>query len=257
MEKITIIGSGNMAYAILIGVAGRYDVEVAARDEERLAWLKEEFGEKITVTPLHEAFDISGKNLILCVKPYALQSVAKLFRGEANALLSVLAGVTLERLREAVPARHTVRTMPNLAARFGKSMTTLCGDEAFKDEAVEICSCFGTALWVGSEKEIDIATAIAGSGPAYLALIAEALADGGVHEGLKRADAQVLVKGLFAGFADLIEAEHPAQLKDAVMSPGGTTAAGYAALEESGVRNGCIKAVGGAYKRAVALGKKE
>jgi len=61
MEKITIVGSGNMAYAILIGIAGRYDVEVAARDEERLAWLREEFGEKITVTPLHESFDILGR----------------------------------------------------------------------------------------------------------------------------------------------------------------------------------------------------
>ena len=256
MEQLTIVGSGNMAYAILIGVAGKYAVEVVARDAEKLAWLKEEFGEKISVTPLHEGYDIGGKNLILCVKPHALQSVAELFSGEANALLSVLAGVTLETLKAAVPARYTVRTMPNLAARYGKSMTTLCGDAAFQAEAIEICSCFGRALWVNTEKEIDIATAIAGSGPAYLALVAEALADGGVHEGLKRDDAQTLVKGLFEGFGDLLAQEHPALLKDAVMSPGGTTAAGYKALEENGVRKGCIEAVGAAYQRAVALGKK-
>ena len=256
MEQLTIVGSGNMAYAILMGVVGKYVVEVVARDVQKLARFQEEFGERISVTTLREGYDISGKNLILCVKPHALQSVATLLKGEANALLSVLAGVTLETLKASISARRTVRTMPNLAARYGKSMTTLCGDVAFQMQAMEICSCFGRALWVNTEKEIDIATAIAGSGPAYLALVAEALADGGVHEGLKRDDAQILVKGLFEGFGDLLAEKHPALLKDAVMSPGGTTAAGYKALEENGVRKGCIEAVGAAYNRAVELGEK-
>jgi pyrroline-5-carboxylate reductase len=254
--SLTIIGSGNMAYAILKGVVGKYSVEVVARDASRLDQLRQEFGDQITTELLGEGFEITDKNLLLCVKPHALQSVAKMFRGEANALLSVLAGVKLETLKSVIKARYTVRIMPNLAARFGKSMTTLCGDEAFRKEAIDICNCFGSALWVGSEKEIDIATAIAGSGPAYLALIAEALADGGVHEGLKREDAVTLVRGLFDGFAPLLNEVHPALLKDAVMSPGGTTAAGYAALEKGSVRDSCIKAVGAAYQRAVALGKK-
>ena len=146
--------------------------------------------------------------------------------------------------------------MPNLAAQYGKSMTTLCGDEDFKEEALEICRSFGEALWLSTEKEIDIATAIAGSGPAYLALVAEALADGGVREGLKREDAQILVQGLFEGMGALLSTRTPSQLKDAVMSPGGTTAAGYAALERNGVRNGCIEAVGAAYAKATELGKK-
>jgi len=256
MEALTIVGSGNMAYAILQGVVGKYDVEVVARDSAKLTTLKEEFGSKISTKVLEEEFDIEGKVVLLCVKPYALDAVAKQFHGKAKALLSVLAGTTLSQLKTAIASEYTVRTMPNLAAKYGKSMTTLCGDENFKEEAVAICSCFGTALWLGSEKEIDIATAIAGSGPAYLALVAEALADGGVHQGLKREDATVLVEGLFSGMADLLQDNHPALLKDAVMSPGGTTAAGYAALEENGVRNGCIKAVKAAYERAVALGKK-
>ncbi len=255
-KSVTIVGSGNMAYAILKGVVGKYDVEVVARDRVKLEAFVREFGESVSIRPLEEGFDIEGKNLILCVKPHALESVVRRFIGEAHALLSVLAGVRIERLKAALKARYTIRTMPNLAAKYGKSMTTLCGDEAFKAEALEICGCFGTALWVKSEKEIDIATAIAGSGPAYLALIAEALADGGVHEGLKREDAATLVRGLFDGFAALLKEEHPALLKDAVMSPGGTTAAGYAALEKRGVRDGCIEAVKAAYGRAEALGKK-
>jgi len=143
-----------------------------------------------------------------------------------------------------------VRTMPNLAASYQKSMTTVFGDEAFKDEAIEICESFGKALWLNSEKEIDIATAVAGSGPAFLALAAEALSDGAVKEGLKREDAQELVKGLFEGFSSLLNEKHPAIIKDEVMSPGGTTAAGYAALEEGKVRDGFIKAIVKAYEKA-------
>ncbi len=256
MKKLTLtfIGSGNMAEAIMHGVYKEYDVEVVARDEKRLEVLSKVFGANIKYTKLTQDYDIEGKNLILCVKPHALESVSKNFIGQANSLLSVLAGVKLSSLREAINAKHTVRTMPNLAAKFGKSMTTLCGDESFQDEALNICRCYGKALWLGSEKEIDIATGVAGSGPAFLALVAEALADGGVKEGLKRADAKVLVEGLFDGFAPLLLENHPALLKDAVMSPGGTTAAGYGALEESNVRNGFIKAIEKAYKKAKELG---
>ena len=254
--KLTIIGTGNMAEAILHGVSKYYQVEVVGRNQKRLDELDQKFKKNVTFSLLKENFDISHKNLILCVKPYALASVSELFTGQANSHLSVLAGVRLEDLKRYIPALHTVRTMPNLAAKYAKSMTTLCGDRTFKGEAIAICSCFGEALWLDSEKEIDIATAVAGSGPAFLALVAESLADGCVKEGLKRTDAQVLVQGLFKGFAPLIEENHPALLKDAVMSPGGTTAAGYGALEEANVRNAMINAIEKAYKRAKDLGEK-
>ncbi len=252
--KLTIIGSGNMAEAILHSVSKTYTVEVVARDQKRLETLLQPFGTNVSYQVLGETYDISDKNIILCVKPYALADVSKHFSGQANALLSVLAGVRLEDLKRHIAAKHTVRTMPNLAAKYSKSMTTLCGDSTFKNEAMEICNCFGESLWLCHEKEIDIATAVAGSGPAFLALVAESLADGCVKEGLKRSDAQDLVKGLFAGFAPLIAQNHPAMLKDAVMSPGGTTAAGYGALEEENVRNGFIKAIQKAYEKAKKLG---
>ncbi len=250
--KLTFIGAGNMAEAIIAGTHERYEVEVVARDEKKLELLKSKYN--ITTIKLDDNFDIEGKNLLLCVKPYALDDIAKKFIGSAKTLLSVLAGSSLETLRTAVTAEHYVRVMPNLAAAYGKSMSTLCGDEAFKKEAIDICESFGMALWLGSEKEIDIATGVAGSGPAFLALVAEALSDGAVKEGLKREDANVLVRGLFEGFAPLLNASHPALLKDAVMSPGGTTAAGYSALEEGKVRDGFIKAVTKAYQRAKGNG---
>jgi len=130
-------------------------------------------------------------------------------------------------------------------------MTTVTGDENYKDMAMQICQALGEVLWVNSEKELDIATAVAGSGPAFLALVAEALSDGAVKEGLKREDANFLVRGLFEGFVPLLKDNHPALLKDAVMSPGGTTAAGYSALEEGKVRDSFIKAITKAYERTL------
>jgi pyrroline-5-carboxylate reductase len=176
-----------------------------------------------------------------------------LLKGQAKALYSVLAGTKIEIIERHIDAKAYVRAMPNLAATVGKSMTTLTGEFTCKSEAETLFSAIGTTLWVGSEKELDIATALAGSGPAYLALAAEALADGAVKQGLKRDDAMALMRGLFDGFGTLIQNQHPALLKDGVMSPGGTTAAGYGALEAAAVRQGFIAAVEAAYNKAKTL----
>jgi pyrroline-5-carboxylate reductase len=247
--QLTVIGYGKMAEAIIAGAIKHHDIEVLGRDQQKLEAIKKQFP-SLSIQSFAKPIDIEGKNLICCVKPYALEPVSHYLKGEANALLSVLAGTPLESLKKYIKAKSYVRTMPNLAASHQKSMTTLFGDETFKQEAIEICQSFGEALWLSSEKEIDIATAVAGSGPAFLALVAEALADGAVKEGLKRADATVLVRGLFDGFAPLLTEKHPAILKDEVMSPGGTTAAGYGALEEGKVRDGFIKAIEKAYTKA-------
>ena len=146
--------------------------------------------------------------------------------------------------------------MPNIAASVQKSTTTITGDKEGKTLAVNIFDELGKTIWVNTENQLDIATAIAGSGPAYLALIAEALADGGVKAGLERSHCMALVQGLFHGTASLLDKNHPAMIKDSVMSPGGTTAAGYAKLEEAGVRDAMIKAVEAAYLKALELGQK-
>lgn len=190
---------------------------------------------------------------MFCVKPANVEEVATRLDGKARVIYSVLAGTTVQNLKDNLRPHAVVRTMPNLAAQVGKSMTTLTGDEEFKDEAQELLGAIGTTLWLTSEKELDIATALAGSGPAYLTLIAEALTDGAVKQGMKRQDAMATMRGLFGGFGELIQTEHPALLKDAVMSPGGTTAAGYVALEDGNVRASCIDAISKAYKRATEL----
>jgi len=252
MQTITFIGNGTMALSIAQGLKHKYHIEVVGRNMENLDAFEAALEKKIEKFPLDD-FDISDKIILLCVKPGNLESVAKQLKGKAKLLLSVLAGVPVEKLKKKIKSKAVVRAMPNLAASVGASMTTLTGDADHREEAEVLMRGAGEVLWLESEKEIDIATALAGSGPAYLALIGEALADGAVNQGLKREDAMKVMQGLFAGFGKLIQEIHPALLKDGVMSPGGTTAAGYAALEKNNVRSGCIDAVEKAYKKAVEL----
>ena len=252
--KLTFIGNGNMALALIAGLKDRYEIEVYGRNEKSLDEVKITLGVATKLLP--DSLDITGKNIILCVKPNSLDDLTTKLNGTADTLFSVLAGTTLETLAQKVSAKQIVRAMPNLAAKYQKSMTTLTGDTNLKDEAITIFNAIGSTLWLKSEKEIDIATGVAGSGPAFLALVAEALSDGGVNAGLARNDADTLVQGLFEGFAPLLNDNKPSSIKDGVMSPGGTTAAGYATLEKNNTRNSFIEAISEAYKRAMELGKK-
>ena len=252
MQTITFIGNGNMGLSIAKGLKGKYNIEVVGRDMDKLNAFEELLGTKVDKY-LIDNFDITDKTVLFCVKPANVEEVGKKLKGKARVLFSVLAGTSLDKLKNHLKSKAVVRTMPNLAASIGASMTTLTGDHRFRKEAEALLGAVGDTLWLESEKEIDIATALAGSGPAYLALIAEALADGAVKQGLKREDAMATMKGLFSGFGGLIQEVHPALLKDGVMSPGGTTAAGYAALEDGNVRAACMNAIEQAYERAKKL----
>lgn len=244
-----------MAQSLARGLVKNYEVEIIGRDTNKLQAVKEKIPE-VTVRTLSDHEDITDKNIIFCVKPYALQSVSARLSGKANVLLSILAGTTLESLKRQIEAKQYVRTMPNVAASVQNSMTTITGDKEAKNMAIDIFSSIGKAIWVNTENQLDIATAVAGSGPAFLALVAEALADGAVKAGLERHISTQLVQGLFSGTASLLNHSHPAIIKDSVMSPGGTTAAGYARLEEGAVRDSMIKAINTAYEKACELGKK-
>lgn len=251
MQTITFIGNGNMGLSIAQGLKGKYHIEVVGRDMKKLGAFEKALDVQVDKYLLH-GFDMTDKT-VLCVKPNNVEEVGKQLSGKARVLFSVLAGTTVDKLKKNIKSKAVVRAMPNLAASVGASMTTLTGDNRYQKEASELLGAVGETLWLNSEKEIDIATALAGSGPAYLALIAEALADGAVKQGLKREDAMATMRGLFAGFGTLIQEVHPSLLKDGVMSPGGTTAAGYGALEEGNVRASCMNAIEAAYNRAKEL----
>ena len=252
MQTITFIGNGNMGLSIAQGLKHKYHIEVVGRDMQKLTIFEKKLGLNIQKSLLKD-FNVDNKTLLLCVKPNNVTEVSTQLKGKASLLISVLAGTSIATLQDAFKADKTIRSMPNLAASVMASMTTLTGDMEAKEEAIAILNSIGETRWLNSEKEIDIATALAGSGPAYLALIAEALSDGAVKQGLKREDALASMRGLFLGFGKLIQEVHPALLKDHVMSPGGTTAAGYSALEEGNVRASCIQAIEMAYHKAKEL----
>ena len=247
MKTITFIGNGNMALSIAKGIKNTFKIEVVGRSLQSLDKFEEKLGVSVKKVLMND-YDITDKRVILCVKPANILEVGEKLVGDASELYSVLAGTTVEILKENIKSKATVRVMPNLAASVGASLTTLTGDLELKDKACELFDFIGQTIWLNSQKELDIATAVAGSGPAYLALIHEAFCDGAVKQGMKRVDAINVANGLFAGFGKLVSTTHTALLKDGVMSPGGTTAAGYSALEENGVRYGCMKAIEDAFQ---------
>ena len=245
--KLLLIGAGNMGGAMLKGLSS-YDITVVEAYEKRANELRELYP---SITVVNEIPLIDDFIVILAIKPQSLEHLE--LKGFAKGLISILAGVTLSKLKSKIDAKAYVRAMPNMAAMVQKSATSLCGDEELKAEALEVLSSIGECFWLESENELDIATAIAGSAPAWVALVAEALSDGAVKLGLKRELSYKYVAQLFFGVGEVLKTEHPALLKDKVTSPNGTTIAGIAKLEEGGVRDSFIKAMEAAYKKAKKL----
>lgn len=251
--QLILFGAGAMGAAMLDGWS-EHDVTVVTKDSDAAGKITESHPFVHASVYNKNGVSVNDKIVVLAVKPQVFPTLQ--LTGTASGVISVMAGVKLSSIKEKIDAKQFVRAMPNLAAKKALSMTTVTGDAVFRHEACKLLESIGETLWVESEKELDIATAVAGSGPAYLALVAEALADGAVRLGLKRHDAYRLAGGVIKGTGVLLENSTPSQLKDAVMSPAGTTAAGYAALENAGVRAAFIECVKAAFDRAQELGAK-
>jgi pyrroline-5-carboxylate reductase len=238
-----IIGYGEMAKAIAKGL--KEEFAVVGRNEEKLKNFAKEFDCEYF---LIDGFDLTDKEIILAVKPYALQEVSMRIKGVANILYSILAGKSLVEIEKYIKAKSYIRAMPNIAAAFGASTTAITGDKEAKRRAEEIFSYIGDVVWVENDDEIDMATAIIGSGPAFLAIIAEAINDGGVYIGLKRDVSKKLTKGLFKSFSK-IELNF-SEIKDKVMSPKGTTAEGILEMEDNKIRGSMIKVIKRTYEKS-------
>ena len=207
---------------------------------------------------------VEKTDVILCAVPpgavpHILPQVARNL-STSQSLISIAAGVTtttLESYFDTVPA--VIRVMPNIAASVGKAISVLttgsAANAADLATAEKIFNACGTSL-VMDEHHLDAVTGVSGSGPAYVALFIEALADAGVHVGLPRTDAQKLATHTVLGAATMLTEtqEHPAVLKNRVTTPGGTTAAGLHALEKGGLRATLTEAILAATERAKELG---
>ena len=243
--KVSIIGYGEMAKAIANGLKGDIEFEVVGRDEEKLKEFAKEFECEYF---LIDGYDITSKIIILAVKPYVLQEVGMRIKGEAEILISILAGKSLTELQKHIKSKYYLRAMPNVAAKYKASTTALTGDIEAKKIGTDVLSKIGDVVWLNSDDEIDMATAIIGSAPAFLAIIAEAISDGGVYIGLRRDVSFKLTKGLFKSFAVL--EEDFSKIKESIMSPKGTTAEGIRVLEEEGIRGKVIKGVVKTYEKS-------
>ncbi len=245
--KILLIGAGNMGGAMIEGLKD-HDLTVIEQHSAKIENLKKLYP-KIKVTDTIP--EIDDFIVILAIKPQSLNFLKT--KGEAKALISILAGVDIKRLQKEIKAQYYIRAMPNIAALKKKAVISVCGDKEAKDEALSILGTIGKCFWLDSENELDIATGIGGSAPAWISMIAEALSDGAVKLGLKRDISYQYTAYLLEGVGEMLKDTHPALLKDKVTSPGGTTAAGSAKLEEGKVRDAFIKAMEACYNQTKKL----
>ena len=230
--KIGLIGSGNMARALAVG----WGEPVVCTDagSGRAAALAAELGGTAVAGPAQVAEQADV--VVLAHKPYQLAAVAAEAQA-ARLVVSVLGGVSLAELRAAYPAAQVAAVMPNTASAVRRGVTLLVDGSDAPEQVTALFERVGTVV-VLPESQLDAGSGIAGVGPAYVALLAEAWTDAGVRAGLKPAIAGTLVADTLAGTAALLAAtgHDTLAVRRGVTSPGGTTARGLRALEEAGIR---------------------
>ena len=265
--KIAFIGGGLMAEAMIKGILGKglarpQDIIASDISQERLSLLSQAYSIR-TTSDNRQAID-GSEVVVLAIKPQNLNAVMKDISGLAKEqmMLSIVAGARIATLVKGLKHNLMIRAMPNTPAQIGEGVTVWTASVEVspgqKEVAQSIWEALGKEIYVGNEKYIDMATAISGSGPAYTFLIIEALIDAAVDIGWPRETAGELVVQTVLGSTRLIQAtgKHPAELRNMVTSPGGTTEEGLIVLEEGGLRALLAHAVIAAYDKAKVLGGK-
>ncbi|MDP2778394.1 MAG: pyrroline-5-carboxylate reductase [Anaerolineales bacterium] len=267
-KKIAFIGPGVMAEAMIAGLlrqklADPKNIIASGPREERGEELHKKYGVKATTdnsSAIHEA-DV----VVLSVKPQRLSEVMKGIKGiRSDALvISIIAGASIKKMSTGLKHKSIVRSMPNTPGQIGEGITVWAASKDVNDEqqkiARSILSAMGEEVFVEDESYLDMATALSGSGPAYVFLFTEALIDAGVHMGFPRRIAERLVLQTIKGSASFYEgaSRHPATLRNQVTSPGGTSAEALYYLEKAGFRTAISRAVWAAYQRSLELGKEK
>jgi len=261
-----VIGGGVMAEAIISRLLQQEiyspsKILVSEPQLQRREFWQEKY--QVAVTKDNNEAVAAQEVILLAIKPQILDAVTKQLTlsdqpKNSPLIISILAGVSLSRLESAFPGYSVVRVMPNTPATVGEGISAIAigsnVSNAQLQKAQQIFTAVGQVVEV-SEYLMDAVTGLSGSGPAYIALMVESLADGGVAAGLPRVIAQKLAIQTVLGTATLLRESglHPAELKDRVSSPGGTTIAGVTALEKGGFRSAVIEAVKAATQRSQEL----
>jgi len=264
--RIAIVGSGVMAEAMIGGLLRDRIVEpsqlVASHPRsERREELAGRYG--IAMTASNEEAAGGADIVVLAIKPQMLVRVGRLLAGalrDEQLVLSVIAGATSDALAAALDHRAIVRSMPNTPARLGRGVTVWYATpettERQRDQARALLRALGTELEVDDEVMVAMATAVSGTGPTYVFLVMEALIDAAVHLGFPRHIAHDLVVETLEGSTVFAKQSgmHPAELRNMVTSPGGTSAAALHELESGRLRTVLSEGVWAAYRRTLELG---
>jgi pyrroline-5-carboxylate reductase len=279
--KLAFIGCGVMAEAIIAGLL-RKQLVIAEQivGSHPRAERREELYTKYAVrmfesnreaalagypTQLSTEARRSGSLVILAVKPQRLSTVLQELKGAIHPdqlVVSIVAGARTDIIAAELLHPAIVRTMPNTPAQIGQGMTAWTATTAVSEsQQLEVCAmleALGKAIRVENERQIDMATALSATGPTYIFMVMEALVDAGVHMGFSRHIAQELVLQTMLGSVMFAQEsrKHPAELRNMVTSPGGTSAEAIYQMEKGTLRTVLSKAVWAAYQRAEALGKK-
>ncbi len=265
--RLALIGGGVMAEALISGmlahqVSRAETLTVSEPLAERRAFLAAETGVQVTASNVEAVGD--AKIVVLAVKPQVMPQVLAELRGHVAAtatVLSIVAGARIATIRAALGTDAVVRIMPNTPGQIGEgiSVWTATPETTYmqRNWARAIIGALGQEIYVDDEGDLDKATALSGSGPAYVFLFIEALIDAGVHMGFSRAVAEKLALQTVRGSAIYAQQSglHPAILRNRVTSPGGTTAEALYQFEEGGLRAVVDRAVLAAYHKAQHLGE--
>ncbi|XP_049371692.1 pyrroline-5-carboxylate reductase [Solanum verrucosum] len=261
--KVGFIGAGKMAESIARGVVKSGILPASRIRTAHSGSARRTAFESIGVTVFDNNTQVVEDSdvIIFSVKPQVVKNAVSQLKpilSEKKLLVSVAAGVKLKDLQEWAGQGRFIRVMPNTPSAVGEAATVITlGEKATTEDGELISQLFGAIgkVWKADEKLFDAVTGLSGSGPAYVFLAIEALADGGVAAGLPRELALGLASQTVLGAASMVSGmgKHPGQLKDDVASPGGTTIAGIHELEKSGFRGFLMNAVVAAAKRSKEL----
>ena len=266
-KNIGFIGGGAIAEALIHGIlqtklVNAEQITVADIMQERLQYLAKTFA--VSVKQVGEEVAAKADLLFLTVKPQVTELVLTTiapFVSEKTLIVSIVAGVTLTTLQEKFPHCAIIRVMPNTPVAVGEGMSAMAlGQHATVADEASVSSLLAAAGKVVTvpESMMDAVTGLSGSGPGYAFVIIDALADAGVRVGIPRLVARQLAAQTLLGAAKMVleTGKHPAELRDMVTSPGGTTIAGIHILEKQGIRAALSDAVAAATERSREMGKK-
>jgi pyrroline-5-carboxylate reductase len=263
--KIAFVGGGNMAEAIISGILAAKliapsNVSVGGHRGDRCAYLHKTYGVKATVDNNEAVKD--ANIVVLAVKPQkfadAVDETLVATMPSKATVVSIIGSLDLKKLKEAFPVNPLVRAMPNTPLAVGEGMTALSPDNKVTENMLsEVKAIFGSCgeVEIVPESAMEAVTAVSGCGPGYAFVLIDALADAGVNAGLPRKLAIKLAAQTFAGSGKMVikTQKHPAELRDMVTSPGGTTIAALHALETKGVRGAMYDAVQAVLERSKEL----